>query len=70
MRADRSTVGADFSTAHVHSPMGGQGMDAGLQVAHHLVNLLAGIGSGLRTPELLNGTRRRRRSDGPHGGGR
>ena len=38
MRADRSTVGADFSTAHVHSPMGGQGMDAGLQVAHHLVN--------------------------------
>ena len=39
--------------AHVHSPVGGQGMNTGLQDAHHLVNLLADVASGLREPGQL-----------------
>lgn len=33
--------------AHVHSPVGGQGMNTGLQDAHNLANLLADVASGL-----------------------
>ncbi|MBB5832597.1 FAD-dependent monooxygenase [Brachybacterium aquaticum] len=40
--------------AHVHSPVGGQGMNTGLQDAHHLVNLLADIASGLRDPAQID----------------
>ncbi|APX33885.1 2-polyprenyl-6-methoxyphenol hydroxylase [Brachybacterium sp. P6-10-X1] len=32
--------------AHVHSPVGGQGMNTGLQDAHHLANLLADVTAG------------------------
>ncbi|GAA4529529.1 FAD-dependent monooxygenase [Brachybacterium paraconglomeratum] len=32
--------------AHVHSPVGGQGMNTGLQDAHHLANLLADVADG------------------------
>ena len=32
--------------AHVHSPVGGQGMNTGLQDAHHLANLLAEVADG------------------------
>lgn len=32
--------------AHVHSPLGGQGMNTGLQDAHHLAHLLADVLSG------------------------
>src|SRR5699024_11355230 len=31
---------------HVHSPVGGQGMNTGLQDAHHLANLLADVVHG------------------------
>lgn len=39
--------------AHVHSPVGGQGMNTGLQDAHHLAHLLADVSSGLRDPAQL-----------------
>lgn len=48
-------VAAEFRTgpvflagdaAHVHSPVGGQGMNTGLQDAHHLANLLADVTAG------------------------
>ena len=40
--------------AHVHSPVGGQGMNTGLQDAHHLANLLADIAAGLREPAQID----------------
>ena len=40
--------------AHVHSPVGGQGMNTGLQDAHHLANLLADVASGLLEPAQLD----------------
>jgi 2-polyprenyl-6-methoxyphenol hydroxylase-like FAD-dependent oxidoreductase len=39
--------------AHVHSPVGGQGMNTGLQDAHHLANLLADIACGHLAPEEI-----------------
>ncbi|WP_341854459.1 FAD-dependent monooxygenase [Brachybacterium sp. GPGPB12] len=39
--------------SHVHSPVGGQGMNTGLQDAHHLVNLQADVASGPREPGQL-----------------
>ena len=39
--------------AHVHSPVGGQGMNTGLQDAHHLAHLLADVATGLRDPAQL-----------------
>ncbi|MGO1947646.1 2-polyprenyl-6-methoxyphenol hydroxylase [Brachybacterium alimentarium] len=39
--------------AHVHSPLGGQGMNTGLQDAHHLAHLLADVLSGHRSESAL-----------------
>lgn len=39
--------------AHVHSPVGGQGMNTGLQDAHHLAHLLADITQGRLTETAL-----------------
>ncbi|MGP5089683.1 FAD-dependent monooxygenase [Brachybacterium tyrofermentans] len=39
---------------HVHSPLGGQGMNTGLQDAHHLANLLADVASGHCTEAALD----------------
>jgi 2-polyprenyl-6-methoxyphenol hydroxylase-like FAD-dependent oxidoreductase len=55
--APRFRVGPAFlagDAAHVHSPVGGQGMNTGLQDAHHLANLLADVASGLREPAQLD----------------
>lgn len=40
--------------AHVHSPVGGQGMNTGLQDAHNLANLLADVTSGLVARSALD----------------
>ena len=47
--------------AHVHSPVGGQGMNTGLQDAHHLANLLADVLSGRREETELDRYERERR---------
>lgn len=47
--------------AHVHSPLGGQGMNTGLQDAHHLANLLADVLHGQLTPAALERYERERR---------
>ena len=55
--APRFRVGPTFlagDAAHVHSPVGGQGMNTGLQDAHHLANLLADVASGVRAPDQLD----------------
>src|SRR3954452_11077996 len=47
--AARFRKGAVFlagDAAHVHSPVGGQGMNTGLQDAHNLANLLADVAQG------------------------
>jgi 2-polyprenyl-6-methoxyphenol hydroxylase-like FAD-dependent oxidoreductase len=47
--ATRFRTGAVFlagDAAHVHSPVGGQGMNTGLQDAHNLANLLADVAEG------------------------
>lgn len=46
--------------AHVHSPVGGQGMNTGLQDAHHLACLLADILAGHLAPAALNRYERER----------
>jgi 2-polyprenyl-6-methoxyphenol hydroxylase-like FAD-dependent oxidoreductase len=40
--------------AHVHSPVGGQGMNTGLQDAHDLANLLADVAQGHRAAAALD----------------
>ena len=40
--------------AHVHSPVGGQGMNTGLQDAHNLAHLLADVAQGHRAPAALD----------------
>ena len=47
--------------AHVHSPVGGQGMNTGLQDGHHLANLLADISVGRLTEAALDRYERERR---------
>src|SRR5690606_8942382 len=54
--AARFRRGATFlagDAAHVHSPLGGQGMNTGLQDAHHLAHLLADVAQRRRGPEAL-----------------
>jgi 2-polyprenyl-6-methoxyphenol hydroxylase-like FAD-dependent oxidoreductase len=46
---------------HVHSPVGGQGMNTGLQDAHNLANLLADVIQGRVTPQALDRYERERR---------
>lgn len=47
--------------AHVHSPLGGQGMNTGLQDSHHLANLLADVSHGHLAPAALDRYERERR---------
>src|SRR5699024_8121228 len=47
--------------AHVHSPVGGQGMNTGLQDAHHLACLLADVLAGCLAPAALERHERERR---------
>ncbi|HEX7351139.1 FAD-dependent monooxygenase [Brachybacterium sp.] len=48
--------------AHVHSPVGGQGMNTGLQDAHHLAHLLADISAGHLEETALDRYESERRS--------
>lgn len=55
--APRFRQGAVFlagDAGHVHSPLGGQGMNTGLQDAHHLANLLADVSAGRCTEAALD----------------
>ncbi|MGP9538322.1 FAD-dependent monooxygenase [Brachybacterium sp. AOP43-C2-M15] len=47
--------------AHVHSPVGGQGMNTGLQDAHHLAHLLADLSTGRLGPTAIDRYERERR---------
>ncbi|GAB3250130.1 FAD-dependent monooxygenase [Kineosporia babensis] len=56
--------GATFlagDAAHVHSPVGGQGMNTGLQDAHKLANLLADVADQHVSPAALDRYERERR---------
>lgn len=62
--AERFRAGPVFlagDAAHVHSPVGGQGMNTGLQDAHHLANLLADVAAGRLAPRALDRYERERR---------
>ncbi|WP_193105988.1 FAD-dependent monooxygenase [Brachybacterium sp. FME24] len=62
--ATRFRQGAVFlagDAAHVHSPVGGQGMNTGLQDAHHLANLLADVAAGHLADAALDRYERERR---------
>ena len=62
--AARFRKGAVFlagDAAHVHSPVGGQGMNTGLQDAHNLANLLADVAQGHLDPAALERYERERR---------
>jgi 2-polyprenyl-6-methoxyphenol hydroxylase-like FAD-dependent oxidoreductase len=55
--ASRFRVGSVFlagDAAHVHSPVGGQGMNTGLQDAHNLALLLADVSQGRIDPSALD----------------
>ncbi|GAA1491251.1 FAD-dependent monooxygenase [Brachybacterium sacelli] len=57
----RGAVFLAGDAAHVHSPVGGQGMNTGLQDAHHLANLLADVSAGHLGPDALERYERERR---------
>lgn len=62
--ASRFRKGPTFlsgDAAHVHSPLGGQGMNTGLQDAHHLANLLADVARAHLSPAALDRYERERR---------
>lgn len=62
--ATRFRKGATFlagDAAHVHSPVGAQGMNTGLQDAHNLANLLADVAQGHLNPAALDRYERERR---------
>lgn len=62
--ATKFRVGSVFlagDAAHVHSPVGGQGMNTGLQDAHNLAMLLADVVQGRRDAEALDCYERERR---------
>ena len=55
--ADKFNDGRCFligDAAHIHSPVGGQGMNTGLQDAYNLAWKLAGVVNGQLTPGILN----------------
>jgi 2-polyprenyl-6-methoxyphenol hydroxylase-like FAD-dependent oxidoreductase len=57
-------VGSVFlagDAAHVHSPVGGQGMNTGLQDAHNLAMLIADVAQGRRDPAALDRYEQERR---------
>ncbi|HEY2512869.1 MAG TPA: FAD-dependent monooxygenase [Polyangiaceae bacterium] len=56
-RTDRYRVGRAFlggDAAHIHSPVGGQGMNTGIQDAYNLAWKLALVQRGAARPELLD----------------
>lgn len=62
--ASKFRVGSVFlagDAAHVHSPVGGQGMNTGLQDAHNLAMLLADVAEGRVGPQALDRYERERR---------
>jgi 2-polyprenyl-6-methoxyphenol hydroxylase-like FAD-dependent oxidoreductase len=62
--ASRFRVGSIFlagDAGHVHSPVGGQGMNTGLQDAHNLALLLADVAQGRVLPAALDRYERERR---------
>jgi 2-polyprenyl-6-methoxyphenol hydroxylase-like FAD-dependent oxidoreductase len=62
--ASKFLVGSVFlagDAAHVHSPVGGQGMNTGLQDAHNLAMLLADVAQGRVQPQALDRYERERR---------
>jgi hypothetical protein len=64
---DRYRAGHVFlagDAAHVHSPVGGQGMNTGIQDAFNLAWKLALVRQGLAAPELLNSYDQERRPIG------
>jgi 2-polyprenyl-6-methoxyphenol hydroxylase-like FAD-dependent oxidoreductase len=67
--ASRFRVGAVFlagDAGHVHSPVGGQGMNTGLQDAHNLAILLADVTHGRVSSEALDRYERERRPVAQH----
>lgn len=62
--ATKFRVGSVFlagDAGHVHSPVGGQGMNTGLQDAHNLAMLLADVAQGRVAPQALDRYERERR---------
>jgi 2-polyprenyl-6-methoxyphenol hydroxylase-like FAD-dependent oxidoreductase len=62
--ASKFRVGSVFlagDAGHVHSPVGGQGMNTGLQDAHNLALLLADVAQGRVAPQALDHYERERR---------
>ncbi len=62
--ASRFRVGSVFlagDAGHVHSPVGGQGMNTGLQDAHNLAMLLADVAQGRVAAQALDRYERERR---------
>ena len=67
--ASRFRVGSVFlagDAGHVHSPVGGQGMNTGLQDAHNLAMLLADITHGRVSTDALDRYERERRPVAEH----
>ncbi|NIZ90266.1 FAD-dependent monooxygenase [Kineococcus rubinsiae] len=62
----RGSVFLAGDAAHVHSPVGGQGMNTGLQDAHDLANLLADVTHGFARPDALPRYERERRAVAVH----
>ncbi|MDT5073619.1 MAG: hypothetical protein QOH82_2939 [Mycobacterium sp.] len=67
--ASRFRVGSVFlagDAGHVHSPVGGQGMNTGLQDAHNLAMLLADVDDGRCSDDALERYERERRPVAVH----
>jgi 2-polyprenyl-6-methoxyphenol hydroxylase-like FAD-dependent oxidoreductase len=58
-RVDRVFIAGD--AAHIHSPVGGQGMNTGIQDVHNLAWKLALVTRGVALPELLDSYEAERR---------
>lgn len=58
-RVDRVFIAGD--AAHIHSPVGGQGMNTGIQDAHNLAWKLALVSRGVAHPRLLDSYEAERR---------
>ena len=67
--ANRFRAGSVFlagDAGHVHSPVGGQGMNTGLQDAHNLAMLLADVSQGRLNDDVLDRYERERRPVAVH----